>query len=139
MALHPPQPPSASHVTTTVLINNLHCASCLSYIQEVLSTLQPPPLSTTANYVSHEVTIIHFPGHSASHIVRALSDAAFQVQSVQTKDEFGHVIYEQDLVQADPERLEPAAKMLGEQAPALPWQQAAARREFLDDTSHQPN
>src|SRR5437763_9386381 len=81
MALHP-QPSPTGHVATTVLINNIHCASCLSYIQDVLSTLQPAPLSTTANYVSHEVTIVHSPEHSAYDISLALSDAAFEVQSL---------------------------------------------------------
>ena len=36
MALHPPHRSPAGHVTTTVLINNIHCSSCLSYIQEIL-------------------------------------------------------------------------------------------------------
>lgn len=99
-------------VTTTILINNIHCASCLSYIQEVLSTLQPAPLSISANYVSHEVTIVHSPKHSANDIFRALSVAAFEVQSVRTEDEFGHIIYEQDIGQAQQEWLEQAAQSL---------------------------
>jgi hypothetical protein len=108
MALHPQSLPTGQ-VTTTLLINNIHCASCLSYIQEVLSTSQPAPLSITANYVSHEVAIIHFPEQSANDISRALSDAAFEVQNVRTEDEFGYVIYEQDEVQAHQEWLEQAA------------------------------
>ena len=134
MALHP-RPPPTGHVTTTILINNIHCASCLSYIQEVLSTLQPAPLSTTANYVSHEVTIVHLPNHSANDISRALSDAAFEIQSVRTKDEFGSVIYEQDEVQAHQEWLEQAAQTLSKQASTLSWHQTTAHTGLRGDAN----
>ncbi|OXV06324.1 hypothetical protein Egran_05908 [Elaphomyces granulatus] len=138
MALHPQSPPTGQ-VTTTLLINNIHCASCLSYVQEVLSTLQPAPLSITANYVSHEVAIIHFPEHSANDISRALSDAAFEVQRVRTEDEFGHIIYEQDEVQAHQEWLEQAAQTLSKQASKLSWRQTTAHPGLLGDANHQPN
>ncbi|KAG4423607.1 hypothetical protein IFR04_003289 [Cadophora malorum] len=138
MALYP-QPPPTGRVTTTVLINNIHCASCLSYIQEVLGTLQPAPLSTTANYVSHEVAIVHLPEHSANDISRALSDAAFEVQSVRTEDEFGHLIYEQDEVQAHQECLEQAAQTLSEQASTLSWSQTTAHPRLLGSATHQLN
>lgn len=108
MALNP-LPPPTGQVTTTLLINNVHCASCLSYIQEILRTLQPATLWTTANYISHEVTIIHFPELSAIDISRALSDAAFEIQSVRSEDEFGHITPEQDEVEAPQEWLEQAA------------------------------
>jgi Cu+-exporting ATPase len=126
----PPQLPLVGHVTTTVLINNIHCASCLSYINEVLNTLQPAPLSTTANYVSHEVTIVHFPELSADGISRALLDAAFEVQSVRTEDKFGNGIYEQDVAQAPQEWLEQAAQTLSKQASTLSWQQTTAHPEL---------
>ncbi|KFY03579.1 hypothetical protein V490_00129 [Pseudogymnoascus sp. VKM F-3557] len=138
MAPPHPQPPPSGHVTTTVLINNIHCASCLSYIQEVLSALQPAPLSTTANYVSHEVAIIHFPEHSAGDISRALSEAAFEVQSVRTEDEFGHTIYEQDVVQVDQEWLEQAAQTVSKQASTLSSVKATAHPGLLGDANHQP-
>lgn len=138
MSLCPWSPPTG-HVTTTVLINNIHCASCLSYIQEVLSSLQPAPLSTTANYVSHEVTIIHFPELSANGISRALSDAAFEVHSVRTEDECGNSIYEQDAVQAPQEWLEQAAQTLGQQVSTLPWRQTTAGPGLLCDTNNQPS
>jgi len=137
MALYP-QPLPTGHVTTTVLINNIHCASCLSYIQEVLSTLQPAPLSTTANYVSHEVTIVHIPNHSANDISRALSDAAFEIQSMRTKDEFGSVIYGQDEAQAHQEWLEQAAQTPSKQASTLSWRQTTAHAGLLGD-ANQPN
>ncbi|KAH8773377.1 Cu2+-exporting ATPase [Hyaloscypha sp. PMI_1271] len=138
MALHPQSLPTGQ-VNTTLLINNIHCASCLSYIQEVLSTLQLAPLSITANYVSHEVTIIHFPEQSANDISRALSDAAFEVQSVRTEDEFGYIIYEQDEVQAQQEWLEQAAQTLSEQASTLSWRQTTAYPGWQGDVNHKLN
>lgn len=137
MAINP-QPQAKGHVTTTVLINNIHCASCLSYIQEVLGTLQPAPLSTVANYVSHEVTIIHLPELSVNGISRALSDAAFEVQSVRTEDEFGNGIYEQDVVQPPQEWLEQAAQTLSERVSTLSWHQTTVRPELLCNTNNQP-
>src|SRR5271154_6289823 len=134
-----PQPSPMVCVTTTVLINNIHCASCLSYIQEVLSTLQPAPLSTSANYVSHEVTIAHSPKHSANDIFRALSLAAFEVQSVRTEDEFGHIICEQDIVQAQQEWLEQAAQSLSKEASTLSWHQTTAHLGLLGDVNGHPN
>ncbi|KAE9987526.1 hypothetical protein EG328_002511 [Venturia inaequalis] len=105
MALYPQTSPTG-HFASTVLINNLHCASCLDYIQEVLSIFQPAPLPTTVDYVSQEVVVVHSPKISAHEIFRALLDAAFEIQSVQTKDEFGHIVYEQDAVEAPQEWLE---------------------------------
>lgn len=136
MALHR-QSLSMDQVTTTLLINNIHCASCLSYIQEVLSTLKPAPLSITANYVSHEVVIIHFAEQSANNISQALSDAAFEVQSVRTEDGFGCIIYEQDEVQAHQQWLEQAAQTLSEQASTLSWLQTTAYTVRLGDATHQ--
>ncbi|KAH6666943.1 Cu2+-exporting ATPase [Halenospora varia] len=126
MSLHP-QPRPTGHVTTTVLINNIHCASCLSYIQEILSTFQPAPLSTTANY------------HSANDISRALSDAAFEIQSVRTEDELGHIVYEQDVVQAHPEWLEQAAQTLSGQASTLSRRQTPAHQGLLGDANRHLN
>ena len=136
MSLHPQSPPTGQ-VTTTLLINNIHCASCLSYIQEVLSA--SPPLSITANYVSHEVTIIHFPEQSANDISRALSDAAFEVQSVRTEDEFGRIIYEREEAQAHQEWLEQAAQTLSKQPSTLSWHQTTAHPGLVGDANHQLN
>lgn len=129
----------AGHVTTTVLINNIHCGSCLSYIQEVLSTLEPPPLSTTANYVSHEVVIVHDPRHSAGAICRALSDAAFEVQSVQTYDEFGQSIYSHDVVQDQQEWLIQATQTRKKKRSILPSRRKTTPSGSVVDEHQQRN
>jgi Cu+-exporting ATPase len=94
MALRQPAP--AGFVRTTLLINNLHCDSCLSQIQTALHTSQPVPLSITADYTSHEVTVIHSPHLSGNEITRAALGEGFEVQKIQTIDESGQIIYEQD-------------------------------------------
>jgi Cu+-exporting ATPase len=93
MALQHPTP--AGFVTTTILIRNLHCASCLSHIQNALGVLRLVPLSITADYASHELTVIHSPEHLGNELSRALSDAAFEVGELRTENELGRVIYEQ--------------------------------------------
>jgi hypothetical protein len=132
MVLHPQSSPTG-HITTTILINNIHYASCLFYIQEVLNTL---PLSTIANYLSHEVTIIYFPEFSVNGIFRALLDAVFEVQNTRTEDEFGNNIYEQNTAQAPPEWLEQAAETLSGQASALLWRQTTIYPRLLNNTNH---
>jgi Cu+-exporting ATPase len=87
--------PTTDHITTTLFINNFHCISCLHYIQELLSTFHPDPPSITADYSSKEIVVIHSSQQSPHEILQILLDAAFDIQSLQSKDEFGHVIYEQ--------------------------------------------
>jgi Cu+-exporting ATPase len=111
MALREPAP--SGTFTTTALVNNVHCASCLTYICEVLAALQLAPLSITANYTSRELTIIHSLDFSGNRISRALSDAAFQVRSVRTENQFGRIIYEQHEGQDHPEWLDHAGHTLG--------------------------
>jgi len=135
-----PQPSPTGHVTTTVLINNLHCSSCLHYIQEVLSSIyQPAPLSTTADYVSQEVVVIHSPQLSAHEISRALLDAAFEVQRVQTKDEFGHVIYKRDAAKAPQEWSEDAAQILSKEASTLSRSNVLASTMSPSYSNYQPS
>lgn len=137
MELQTPAP--AGSVTTTALISNIHCGSCLTYIQEVLTNLRLEPLSITANYVSHELQIIHPPEHSGDDITRALSDAAFEVRSVRTENEFGRIIYEHHEGQTGPEWLEQAAQRLSQQASSLPWRQTTPPLELTRDANTQLN
>ena len=59
------------------------------------------------------------------------------MQSLQTVDESGHIIYEQNVVQTHQEWLDQAAQMLSEQASTLSRYQTAAHYEFRDDTGYQ--
>ncbi|BCR83366.1 uncharacterized protein ACHE_10768A [Aspergillus chevalieri] len=67
---------------TTILVNNLHCPSCIVNIEETLSVLYPPPLSISTSIVLRKIKIVHLDTLSPSRIVRALADAAFEIDSV---------------------------------------------------------
>ncbi|KAI9663416.1 MAG: hypothetical protein M1829_006108 [Trizodia sp. TS-e1964] len=73
-------------LTTTVLVNNIHCSSCVSYVQHVLSLLHPAPLSVTTSVLTHKVTISHESQLSAKEICTALLNSGFEVHGAIVED-----------------------------------------------------
>lgn len=73
--------------TTTILVKNIHCASCVSYVQRILARFENTVRQVDINILSDEVRILHERTLSASEICLALSDAAFEVYSAVTLDE----------------------------------------------------
>ncbi|KAJ5111860.1 hypothetical protein NUU61_001490 [Penicillium alfredii] len=67
---------------TTILVNNLHCPSCATHVEETLSALKPPPFSISTSILRHEIEIVHPISLSTDRIVGALEAAAFEVDSV---------------------------------------------------------
>lgn len=80
--------------TTTILVNNIHCASCVSYIQDVFASFGPAVQRVEVSVLSHEVRISHESSLSASEICHALLGAAFEVCSATTVDAAGAKIHE---------------------------------------------
>lgn len=80
--------------TTTILVNNIHCASCVSHIEDVFASFGPAVRRVEVNILSHEVRILHDNPISASQICRALLGAAFEVCSSTTVDATGAKIQE---------------------------------------------
>lgn len=78
---------SAIAWSTTILVKNIHCASCVSYIQRTLGRFGNAVHQVDTSILSHEVRILHERTLSASEICRSLSDAAFEVYSAVTLDE----------------------------------------------------
>ncbi|KZF19715.1 heavy metal translocatin [Xylona heveae TC161] len=76
-------------LTSTILVNNIHCASCVAYVREVLSVHQGEIRNVDANVLSHEVRVEHGPKLSVSEICRSLSAAAFEVYSAWTTNSSG--------------------------------------------------
>lgn len=76
-----PRFPSQSRLTT-LLVDNLHCPSCVATVQETLSALRPAPFSVSTSIVLHEIKVVHPITLSASRIARALEDAGFILDSV---------------------------------------------------------
>lgn len=76
--------PSDSVITTTILISNLHCSSCSSTIESLLSCLSPAPLDISIGILEHRVTVTHLPGLLPQDIIRVLLEAEFDIDSAST-------------------------------------------------------
>lgn len=87
---------------TVVLVNNIHCASCVSFVQDVLAGFGNAVHSVEASILSHEVRIHHAKSLSTSDICLALSSAAFEIHGAVTVDNFGVRVQELDLTK-DPD------------------------------------
>ncbi|KAI9789216.1 MAG: hypothetical protein M1833_002444, partial [Piccolia ochrophora] len=81
-------------LTTTILVNNIHCASCVSSIHGTLGALRPPPLAVTASVLTHEVKITHLPALATQRITASLDDVGFEVDTAITTDEMGNNLSE---------------------------------------------
>lgn len=68
--------------TTSFLLSNLHCPSCVTYIEEILAALHPSPISISPSLVSSWVTVRHDKALSARAIREALEDSGFDVCDV---------------------------------------------------------
>lgn len=80
--------------TTTILVNNIHCASCVSHVEDVFTSFDPAVRRVEVSILSHEVRILHDNLVSASQICRVLLGAAFEVCSATTVDSTGTKIQE---------------------------------------------
>lgn len=85
------QPNHSNILTHSFLLSNLHCPSCVSYIQEFLSKLYPAPISISPSLVSSSVTVEHEKYLSAGDIKEALGDAGFDVSDVTPVDGVGKI------------------------------------------------
>jgi P-type Cu+ transporter len=72
--------------TTSFLLSNMHCPSCVSAIQDALSTLDPQPTSVSSSILSSWVKVQHEPSLDPTMIQAALEDAGFEVRSVVAND-----------------------------------------------------
>jgi Cu+-exporting ATPase len=72
--------------TTSFLLSNLHCPSCVSNIENALFALHPKPLSVSASIVSSWVTVRHDLSLSPITLRDALEDAGFEVINVTVDD-----------------------------------------------------
>lgn len=82
---------------TVVLVNNIHCASCVSFVQDVFAAFGNAVHSVEASILSHEVRIRHAKSLSTSEICLALSSAAFEIHGAATVDSLGVKVQEIDL------------------------------------------
>jgi P-type Cu+ transporter len=86
-------------VTTSFLLSNLHCPSCVTYIQQILSNLRPSPISISPSLVSSWVKVQHGKDLSPRDIRAALEDSGFEVCGVTPDDTAGmaHIEYDEEI------------------------------------------
>lgn len=87
---------SAKGFVTTVLVNNIHCPSCVGHIEKVLGQLSIPPSRISVNIMSQKVHIQDVPPERVLSLCVALCDASFEVHSAYTVDEAGKSVSELD-------------------------------------------
>ncbi|PQE30440.1 hypothetical protein CJF32_00009253 [Rutstroemia sp. NJR-2017a WRK4] len=78
-------------VTTSYLLSNLHCPSCVSHIQTILYALNPRPVSVAPSLVSSWVTVQHDRNLSTKQIREALQSEGFDVCDVTSEENGGSV------------------------------------------------
>lgn len=76
-------------------VGNVHCASCVAYITEVLSEI-PTVRDIDVSILTHEVRVTHGALAQPADLVTALIHAAFEVHHVSTYDERGVILSELD-------------------------------------------
>jgi copper chaperone CopZ len=79
-----------SDITTSFLLSNLHCPSCVSHIQDILSALQPPPSSISPWLASSWVIVKHDKALPVKDIQQALEEGGFDVCDVSPEDIVNH-------------------------------------------------
>ena len=97
---------SEREFTTTILVQNIHCASCVSTIKEILNARGDAILHVDVNTLSQEVQIVHSAGLDILSICGALSNAAFEVHSAVSMDKNGVHVREIEFAPSDDDWLE---------------------------------
>ena len=79
---------------TTILVNNIHCASCVVYIREILQTWEMTDINV--NVYSQEIHFEHEPSLPLGRICLAVSQAGFEINSAITTDGNGEKTFQLD-------------------------------------------
>ncbi|KAG9229202.1 putative copper-transporting ATPase 3 [Amylocarpus encephaloides] len=70
---------SGELTTTSFLLSNLHCPSCVSHIKDTLSVLNPAPVSVSPSLLTSVVTIDHETSLPVHDLREALEEAGFDI------------------------------------------------------------
>lgn len=76
-------------------VSNVHCSSCVAYIEEVLSEVSAVS-HVDVSIFTHEVRVRHGPAITASELATKLIEAAFEVHHVTTYDTKGTIVFDHD-------------------------------------------
>ncbi|KAE8440554.1 hypothetical protein EG329_007247 [Mollisiaceae sp. DMI_Dod_QoI] len=77
-------------ITSSFLVSNLHCPSCVSHIQDTLFALDPRPSSVSPSLLTSWVTVRHDESLSLIDICEALENAGFEISDVTSDSVDGH-------------------------------------------------
>ncbi|KAL4749944.1 hypothetical protein BDW72DRAFT_177106 [Aspergillus terricola var. indicus] len=80
---------------STFFISNVHCTSCVAYINQVLSGTQGIA-DVDVSIFTHEVHVVHTRGTNPFSIAGILAEAAFEVHHVTTRNLAGIIIIDSD-------------------------------------------
>ena len=89
------QPSDISSRKSIFLVSNVHCASCVAYVQEVLSEISAVG-HVDVSIFTHEVRVQHGVTTNASELATKLIEAAFEVHHVTTYDSKGAIVSDLD-------------------------------------------
>ncbi|KAL8946179.1 MAG: hypothetical protein Q9222_007392, partial [Ikaeria aurantiellina] len=78
--------------TTTLLVRNIHCSSCQSYIKNIFAVFETDIHEITVNVPRQSIEIRHEKSLGSRKICTALAEAAFDVASALTRDERGQPV-----------------------------------------------
>lgn len=81
--------------TTVLLVNNIHCSSCVAYVKEVLSDVSSIE-NVDVSILTQEVRVRHGPTTGASELATVLIHAAFEVHHAATYDSAGSTVADID-------------------------------------------
>src|SRR3954463_12467653 len=77
---------SQTSITTSFLLSNLHCSSCVAHIKDILYALSPPPMSVSPWLASSTVIVEHNTALSGKTIQETLEKEGFDVCDVSSDD-----------------------------------------------------
>ncbi|CAK7198077.1 hypothetical protein SEUCBS139899_000735 [Sporothrix eucalyptigena] len=91
------RPHGQDAVTTSILLGNLHCPSCVSTIREVLQEACADHIRwVSPNIVTSVVTVEHDPDTPLRGMIAALADAGFEICGVTTSSSAGDEVVDLD-------------------------------------------
>lgn len=83
--------------TSTLLVSNIHCPSCVTHAQDVLRDVPDVQSPIHVSLIDHTIRVKHAHDKTQEAIVNELIKAAFEVQHVTTVGPDGVQIYDYDV------------------------------------------
>ena len=92
-----------------MLVNNIHCGSCVIHIQGIMKDFNPVLLDVSVSILTHEVRIVHPSSIETSSLCQVLGDTGFELSSASTIDTHGSIVAQIDFPKLNDGRFEGAS------------------------------